>query len=68
MIAENFEVDGVSSQHLDDPALSQYISHEMSLRERPDNTNYSAIGKQDGLKSEDNNESFLGILRDQGGF
>jgi len=68
MIAENFEVDGVDSNHLDDPALSQYISDELASRERPDNTNYSSMGKDDGLQDSDDNESFLGILRDQGGF
>jgi hypothetical protein len=67
MIAENFEVDGVSEEQLDDSALSQYISHELSLREKPDNTDYSTMGKQDSSKNQED-DSFLGILRNQGGF
>ena len=68
MIAENFEADGVDSNHLDDPGLLKYISGQILSRTKPDLSDYSGIGKDVGTDREYKEDSFLSILRDNGGF
>lgn len=68
MIAENFEADGVDSNHLDDDNLMRFISNQIKLREKPDLEDYSSIGKDVGLDPDQGDDTFLGILRDNGGF
>lgn len=64
MVAENFGIDGVSSEHLDDENLSRYISDLLARNAPHYRDESSAMGRDLGLNFEsDQNEDAFGGLR-----
>ena len=66
LIAENFEVDGVSSRELDDPILAKYIN-KLLIDSAPNNyEDYRGVGRDDGDSDFEQEEDAFGLLRPSG--